>query len=128
MSSGATTSRRSGSAARWSACTGRGEPRVCIVRLTARERHGPFQNRPRSGGEPGMLERLTAADLSMVWPEDFGWPQDIGALAIIDGSMLLDADGRLRTAEVREQIARRLHLFPRFRQLLCVPRRGLGWP
>jgi hypothetical protein len=27
------------------------------------------------------MERLTAADLSMVWPEDFRWPQDIGAVA-----------------------------------------------
>jgi WS/DGAT/MGAT family acyltransferase len=74
------------------------------------------------------MERLSAQDLSMVWPEDFGWPQDIGALAILDGSGLLGPDGRFPIEAVREQISRRLHLLPRFRQLLYTPRRGLGWP
>lgn len=64
----------------------------------------------------------------MVRPEDFGWPQDIGALAILGGSSLLDADGRFRIEHVREEIGRRLHLVPRFRQLLHMPRTGLGWP
>jgi hypothetical protein len=58
------------------------------------------------------MERLTAADLSMVWPDDFGWPQDIGALAILDGSGLLDANGRLAIERVRDGIERRLNLFP----------------
>jgi hypothetical protein len=48
----------------------------------------------RGGTTP--IERLSAADLSMVWPEDFGWPQDIGAIAVVDGSSLLDATGRFR--------------------------------
>jgi diacylglycerol O-acyltransferase / wax synthase len=74
------------------------------------------------------MERLSAQDLSMVWPEDFGWPQDIGALGILDGSRLLEPDGRFPIEAVREQIGRRLHLLPRFRQLLYRPRRGLGWP
>jgi WS/DGAT/MGAT family acyltransferase len=74
------------------------------------------------------MERLTPADLSMVWPEEFGWPQDIGALAILDGSTLIDANGPFRIDLIREQIERRLHLLPRFRHLLHVPRRGLGWP
>ena len=64
----------------------------------------------------------------MVWPEDFGWPQDIGALGILDGSRLLEPDGRFPIEVVREQIGRRLQVLPRFRQLLYVPRRGLGWP
>jgi diacylglycerol O-acyltransferase len=75
-----------------------------------------------------MMERLTAADLSMVWPEDFGWPQDIGALAVLDGSGLLDGNGRLPIEDLRGRIDSRLHLLPRFRQLLYVPPRGLGWP
>jgi diacylglycerol O-acyltransferase / wax synthase len=74
------------------------------------------------------MERLGAQDLSMVWPEDFGWPQDIGALGILDGCGLLEADGRFPIEVVRERIGRRLHLLPRFRQLLYTPRRGLGWP
>ena len=64
----------------------------------------------------------------MVLPEDFGWPQDIGAVGILDGSRLLEPDGRFPIEAVREQIGRRLHLLPRFRQLLYTPRRGLGWP
>ncbi len=74
------------------------------------------------------LDRLSPADLSMIWPEDFGWPQDIGAIALLDGSSLVDANGHFRIDEVRDQIARRLHLLPRFRQRLYMPRRGLGWP
>src|SRR3989440_12592509 len=74
------------------------------------------------------MERLGAQDLSMVLPEEFGWPQDIGALGILDGSHLPEADGVFPIAAVRERIGRRLHLQPRFRQLLYTPRRGLGWP
>jgi WS/DGAT/MGAT family acyltransferase len=74
------------------------------------------------------MDRLGAQDLMMVWPEEAGWSQDIGALAIIDGRTLLDADGRFRIETVRDEVGRRLHLVPRFRQLLCRPRFGLGWP
>src|SRR5690242_8424889 len=74
------------------------------------------------------MERLGAQDLSMVLPDDFGWPQDIGALGILDGSRLPQAGGRFPIEAVRERIGCRLHLQPRFRQLLYTPRRGLGWP
>jgi WS/DGAT/MGAT family acyltransferase len=74
------------------------------------------------------MERLTAQDLMMLWPDDAGWPQDIGAVAILEPSRLVDADGRLRVEVIREAIAGRLHLVPRFRQRLYVPPRGLGWP
>lgn len=73
------------------------------------------------------MERLTAADQLMLWPDEL-WPQDIGALAVLDGSGLLEADGRFRIEAVRRLIEARLHLVPRFRQLLHVPRRGLGGP
>ena len=63
----------------------------------------------------------------MLWPDEI-WPQDIGALAILNGSHLLEAGGGLRIEAVREVIAARLHLVPRFRQLLYVPRPGLGRP
>jgi hypothetical protein len=72
------------------------------------------------------VDRLTAQDLMMLWPEELGWSQDIGALAILDGSGLLDADGRFRIGTAREEIGRRLHRVPRFRQLLYRPRLGLG--
>jgi diacylglycerol O-acyltransferase / wax synthase len=74
------------------------------------------------------MERLGAQDLSMVLPEEFGWPQDIGALGILDGAGLPEADGRFPIEAARERIGRRLYLLPRFRQLLYTPRRGLGWP
>jgi diacylglycerol O-acyltransferase len=80
------------------------------------------------GRESSLIERLGAADLMLVWPEAMGWPQDIGALAILDGGSLVETDGRLRMEAVREHIGRRLHLVPRFRQLLYWPRVGLGWP
>jgi diacylglycerol O-acyltransferase / wax synthase len=78
--------------------------------------------------ESRPIERLDAADLMSVWPEDKGWPQDIGALAILDGGSVLDADGRVRIDAVREYVEQRLHRVPRFRQLLCIPGFGLGWP
>jgi WS/DGAT/MGAT family acyltransferase len=74
------------------------------------------------------LERLTIQDLFMLWPDDFGWSQDIGALAILDGTGLLDGDGHLRIEAIRQHIEPRLALVPRFRQLLYRPRWGLGWP
>ena len=64
----------------------------------------------------------------MLWPEELGWSQDIGALVILDGRGLLDVDGRFRIETIREQIGSRLHLVPRFRQLLYRPGLGLGWP
>jgi WS/DGAT/MGAT family acyltransferase len=78
--------------------------------------------------ETRPLERLTAADLLMLWPDDLGWPEDIGAIAILDGGRLLDDDGRVRIEPVRRQLEPRLQLVPRFRQLLYRPRRGLGRP
>ncbi len=74
------------------------------------------------------MERLSAQDLMMLWPEELGWSQDIGALAILDGRALLDADGRFLIEKARDEVGSRLHLVPRFRQLLYRPRFGLGWP
>jgi diacylglycerol O-acyltransferase len=74
------------------------------------------------------MDRLTAQDLFMLWPDDYGWSQDIGVLAVLDGTRLLDGDGRVRIDEVRRHIEPRLPLVPRFRQLLYRPRLGLGWP
>jgi diacylglycerol O-acyltransferase / wax synthase len=78
---------------------------------------------------PGIvsIERLTAEDQIMLWPDQI-WPQDIGAIAVLDGSALIDTDGRFRIEAVREAVAGRLHLVPRFRQLLYVPPQELGGP
>jgi diacylglycerol O-acyltransferase / wax synthase len=77
--------------------------------------------------ETRLLERLTASDRFMLW-EDYGWSSDIGGLATLDGTSLLDRDGRVRIEAVRRQLEQRLHLVPRFRQVLYRPRPGLGWP
>jgi diacylglycerol O-acyltransferase / wax synthase len=78
--------------------------------------------------ETPLLERLTASDLFMLLWDDYGWPNEIGGLAILDGTTLLDRDGRVRIEAVRRQLEPRLHLVPCFRQLLYRPRLGLGWP
>jgi WS/DGAT/MGAT family acyltransferase len=73
------------------------------------------------------LDRLTASDRFLLW-DDYGWSSDIGALAILDSGPLLDPHGRVRIDVLAEHIEPRLHLVPRFRQLLYRPKRGLGWP
>jgi diacylglycerol O-acyltransferase / wax synthase len=73
------------------------------------------------------MERLTPEDLVALWPDE-RWPQQIGCLAVLDGGSLLDSDGRFLIENVRAAVASRLHLVPRFRQLLYRPRRGLGPP
>jgi hypothetical protein len=74
------------------------------------------------------LDRLTASDMFLLLWDDFGWSGDIGGLAILDGTSLLDRKGRVRIEDVRRHLELRLHLVPRFRQRLHRPRRGLGWP
>jgi diacylglycerol O-acyltransferase / wax synthase len=75
-----------------------------------------------------VVDRLTAQDRMGLWPDELGWPEDIGAVAVLDGARLLAADERLRLDAVREAIARHLPAVPRFRQVLHIPRRGLGGP
>jgi hypothetical protein len=78
--------------------------------------------------EPRLLERLSASDLFVLAWDDFGWSGDIGALAILDGTPLLDHDGHIRIEEVRQRLEPRLDLVPHFRQVLYRPRRGLAGP
>ena len=75
-----------------------------------------------------VTDRLTAQDLMNLWSDDLGWPMEIGALAISDGSRLLEADLRFRPEGVREVITRHLPRTPRLRQVLYTPRWGLGGP
>jgi diacylglycerol O-acyltransferase len=78
--------------------------------------------------ETRLLERLSAADHYSLLGDDFGWPWDIGVLAVAEGARLLDGDGRVRIDAVRRRVESRLHLVPRFRQVLYRPSLGLGWP
>ncbi len=74
------------------------------------------------------IERLSADDRLVLWPDEV-WPQDIGAVGVLEGSSLLEPDGRFRIEAAKQAIGGRLHLLPRFRQMLYSPRRrGLGGP
>jgi len=75
-----------------------------------------------------LLEWLTASDLFLLMWDDYGLSSDIGGLAILDGTSLLGPGGQVRIEAVRAQLEPRLHLVPRFRQLLYRPALGLGWP
>jgi WS/DGAT/MGAT family acyltransferase len=74
-----------------------------------------------------QVDRLGSLDRLML-AASRRWPQDVGALAILDGAGLLDDDGRVRIDAVRATIASRLHVAPRLRQVVLTPRRGLGGP
>ncbi|HEY7703916.1 MAG TPA: wax ester/triacylglycerol synthase domain-containing protein [Acidimicrobiia bacterium] len=73
------------------------------------------------------IERLSSSDMLMLWPDEF-WPQDVAALAYLDGSSLFDADGQFRIGFVRQAVAERLHMHRRLRQVIYVPPSGLGNP
>lgn len=73
-------------------------------------------------------KRLSGGDLAMLWPDDLGWPQDIGVLAILDGEGLSHRTAGLPIGELQDRIASRLKLLPRFRQRLHRPGFGLGRP
>jgi diacylglycerol O-acyltransferase len=74
-----------------------------------------------------VVERLSADDQLILWPDEV-WSQDIGALGVLDGASLFDTDGRFQLEAAKQAVEGRLHLLPRFRQVLYVPRRGLGGP
>lgn len=76
----------------------------------------------------GRLERLSPVDAANMRVETHGNPMHVAAVAVIDGTALLDTAGRLRLDEVRADLARRLHLAPRLRQVLVRPSPGLGPP
>ena len=73
------------------------------------------------------MERISPEDRLMLWPDQM-WPQDVGALAVLDGVGFLTGDGRFRLEAARGAVERRLHLVPRFRQVLHTPKRAGGWP
>jgi diacylglycerol O-acyltransferase len=73
------------------------------------------------------IERLSPGDRLMLVASET-WPQEIGALATLDGRGLWADDGRLRITELRERIESRLHLVPRMRQLVMRPPPGRGGP
>lgn len=72
------------------------------------------------------IDRLSPDDL-MILHSGGRWPQIIGALVILERGPLLHG-GAFRIDEARSAIEARLGAVPRFRQVLVMPRRGLGGP
>jgi WS/DGAT/MGAT family acyltransferase len=73
------------------------------------------------------IDRLSADDRLML-DASRRWPQDIGALVLLDGAPLFEVDGGFRIDAVRQLVASRLHLVPRLRQVIRVPKSGRGGP
>jgi diacylglycerol O-acyltransferase len=71
------------------------------------------------------IVRLSAEDRMML-RASARWPQHVGALAILDGKPMLDAQGLVKIEAIRAAIAAKLHLVPRFRQTVYEPPRWLG--
>ena len=61
-------------------------------------------------------DRLTGLDASFLRLERLETPMHVGALSVFEAGPLVGPDGRFRLAEVRELVASRLHLIPRFRK------------
>lgn len=73
-------------------------------------------------------DRLTGVDAGFLALERLETPMHVGALAILDGAPFLQPDGRFRLAEVRQHVASRLHLLPRFRKRVREIPFGIGRP
>jgi diacylglycerol O-acyltransferase / wax synthase len=73
-------------------------------------------------------ERLSAQDSMFLHVEKPQQPQHVGSLGILDGGPLHDDEGRFDLAAVREVIAERLHLVPRFRRRLMMVLLDQGRP
>ncbi len=73
------------------------------------------------------IDRLGSLDRMMLWVSR-RWPQDVGAIAILDGDRLLDDGGRFRIEVVRDVVGRRVSLARRFRQVVEIPGRWQGGP
>lgn len=67
------------------------------------------------------FDRLSATDLTNLAVEAADTPAHIGALLVVDGGALLDADGRLRMTIVRAGIERRLDRVPKLLKVVYRP-------
>lgn len=64
------------------------------------------------------IERLSPVDLINVAVESPTSPARVGAIAILDGRTLVDADRQLRLADIRAELHRRIAGVPRLRQAI----------
>jgi diacylglycerol O-acyltransferase / wax synthase len=64
-------------------------------------------------------DRLSTLDATFLWFERPGAPVHVGAIATFEAGPLLDGDGNLRLAELRELIGTRIAAMPRLRRRLA---------
>jgi len=65
-----------------------------------------------------LFQRLTLADLANLAAEASDTPMHQGAVGILDGSNLLDGEGRVRIEAIRMHVAARLDRVPELRRIL----------
>jgi diacylglycerol O-acyltransferase / wax synthase len=63
-------------------------------------------------------DRLSAQDSSFLHLERLETPMHVGAMSVFEGAPFFDGEGRFRLGDVRELVASRLHLVPRYRKRL----------
>jgi WS/DGAT/MGAT family acyltransferase len=73
-------------------------------------------------------DRLSALDESFLHLERSETPMHVGAVAVLEREPFYDARGRFRLAAVRELVASRLQLIPRFRKRVMAVPLGQGRP
>jgi WS/DGAT/MGAT family acyltransferase len=67
-------------------------------------------------------DRLTALDASFLHLERVEYPMHVGAVSVFEGEPFFDENGRFKINDVRDLVASRLPLLPRFRKkLMFVP-------
>ncbi|MEX0665853.1 MAG: wax ester/triacylglycerol synthase family O-acyltransferase [Acidimicrobiia bacterium] len=67
-------------------------------------------------------DRLTGLDASFLHLERLETPMHVGALTVLEGEPFFGPGDRFRIADVRDLVASRLHLIPRFRKrVMSVP-------
>src|SRR5262249_47289453 len=102
----------------------------------ARERTGggsPVVRRPwtptlRIVGETPTYDRLSGLDESFLHLERAGTPMHVGAVAVLERDPFVEARGLFRLGAVRELVASRLQLIPRFRKRVMTVPLGHGRP
>jgi diacylglycerol O-acyltransferase / wax synthase len=73
-------------------------------------------------------DRLTALDASFLHLEHEGTPMHVGAVSTFEAPPLLDRRGHVRIRAIRRELAARLDLVPRFRQVVREVPFGAGLP
>jgi diacylglycerol O-acyltransferase len=78
--------------------------------------------------EPADLARLSLQDLTNLPVEAPNTPMHVGALGVLEGRAISDAEQRIRIDAIRADIEARLHLVPELRRVLRKTRPFQGHP